>query len=149
MEYLILQQDEQKTQNREDLVCKNRRCSLFEKKVNAIITKQGKHLRADCPYCGRYIKFISHNNSLPKEKKKKKEFFRKDYYEKLIKNIPATEQRWPYGKKHKGKKLIEIVRDYPDYVEWVFEKMSDLDESWKCLLFDVLEEFNSKNNEKW
>lgn len=135
------------------LPCYNKRCSSYGTLVNIKITPKGKHLRADCSVCGRYIKFISHReaggNSTPlsaANKEKRKDRYRRSYYEDLILKIPALDQKWPYGKTHNGRTLREIIRDFPDYVEWVGEEMDGLSESWKCLLQDAIEDYQREKN---
>ena len=68
------------------------KCGHCAKDVKYEIKKLGQHMKATCPDCGKFIKFIEHT---PKEK-----------------------YLMPFGK-YKGQKLIDIVNEDQQYFEWV------------------------------
>jgi len=70
-------------------------CPKCEQEVEPILSESGKHTRADCPICKRYIKF------LPKE-------------------INAKDYKMHYGK-YVGKTLEEINNIDYDYLIWLHD----------------------------
>lgn len=68
-------------------------CHRCKKEVEPVLTPKGKHLRADCPLCKKYIKFVSH--------------------------VPSDEFVMPFGK-YKGVKLTEVAKIDSDYLHWLY-----------------------------
>ncbi len=72
------------------------KCNRCQKDVEPILSASGKHLRADCPDCGKYIKFlpqmdIDHEMPFGEYKGKKiSEIEDKKYLKWFLKNIKSS-----------------------------------------------------------
>lgn len=70
-------------------------CRRCKKEVEPILTPVGKHIKATCPACKQYIKFIS--------------------------QTPLEETRIWFGK-YRGTLLTEILAKDREYLEWIMKQ---------------------------
>ena len=78
-------------------------CKLQKQKI--LLNSGGFHLKASCPSCGSYIKFLPH--STPK-------FFFGKYKGKLISEVAKSDPeylRWLLSENIKSKKLVADIRE--------------------------------------
>ena len=61
------------------------------------LSQSGNHLRADCPMCGRFLKFVRQSE-------------------------PSGDEVMPFGK-HKGEKISDIVTEDNNYAQWASENL--------------------------
>ena len=54
--------------DRVDHIDRRLRCNQCDELVAPVFSESGKHIRADCPDCGRYIKFV--RQILPDDERK-------------------------------------------------------------------------------
>jgi rRNA maturation protein Nop10 len=78
------------------LICQ--KCGSVTTIIDVILEKKGVHLKASCPSCGRFIKFITQSE-------------------------PSGEDIMPYGK-YKGMKVSEIFEEDPSYALWASENLT-------------------------
>ena len=76
------------------------RCELDVADVDVIKVPQGTHLRANCPVCGFYIKFLKQNKR-----------------DKILRD-----EKMPFGK-YTGKSISDITKDDPSYANWAAETL--------------------------
>lgn len=72
------------------------KCNNCDKEVEPILESAGKHIKASCSECKRYIKFVSQG-------------------------LPAT----LYFGKYKGKLIEEVARIDLDYLHWLYGESKD------------------------
>jgi len=90
IEILKEMKNECMVQETKTIICKH--CEIEFQEENAKLEKKGQHIKASCPICGRYIKFVSQGGEYTF-----------------------------YVGKHKGKTLREVVSEDYDYVIWCLE----------------------------
>lgn len=74
-------------------------CQRCKKEVEPVLTPSGQHLRADCPLCKKYIKFVSH--------------------------IPSDEFIMPFGK-YKDTKMSEVAKIDMEYLHWLYGETKNI-----------------------
>lgn len=64
--------------------------------TEALLYRSGAHVRADCPECGRYIKFVAQH--------------------------PPEEAQLHFGK-YRGERVVDVANADPDYLRWVLDNV--------------------------
>jgi hypothetical protein len=81
--------------NDKELFCQ--KCETVWKISDIKLTQAGQHIKASCPMCDRFLKFLQQTP-------------------------PSGDDVMPFGK-HKGEKVSDIVLKDNNYAQWASEKL--------------------------